>query len=362
MHVVVLVRAQTTAEHGVRLDLGLGLVLGVQGLVRVGVDRVVRFVAALGETAVLLPHHGLVRVLGIAAFRVEVLELDRARVRHVRVGEVHHRATEVVALVVTDLLEVDRAPLEVAELIVEVTVHRARVHHRHAGGLERGLVVRLGLVEEVDAKLHSDARVVDHALHPLGVAVRGQALPRVLEVTVVVVKAHGQALDDGGRQLGRVGLPLLAGVVLDERLIQGAADELDALVVEVLRIGAGQLARLLGDKLLCLGRRVTRVEELIDGAQVDRQRIDLAVMRGIHAVHIVREARETIDVVPHTLIGRVEQVRAILVDLRAGLLIHIRVGVAADVVTDIDDAHARAGVLHRLLRHRQTEQARADND
>ena len=296
------------------------------------------------------------------ALRVEVLELDGAGVGYVRVGEVHHRAAEVVAFVVAYFLEVHRAPLEVAKLVTEVTVHRARVHHRHAGGLERGLVVRLGLVEEVDAKLHSDARVVDHALHPLGVAVRGQALPRVLEVTVVVVKAHGQALDDGGRQLGRVGLPLLAGVVLDERLIQGAADELDALVVQVGRIGAGQLARLPGDKLLRLGRRVMRMEELVDGAQVDRQRIDLAVMRGIHAVHIVREARETIDVVPHTLIGRVEQVRAILVDLRAGLLIKVRVRVAADVVTDIDDAHARAGVLHRLLRHRQTKQARADND
>ena len=266
-----------------------------------------------------------------------------------------------VAFVVAYFLEVHRAPLEVAQLIVEVTVHRARVHHRHAGGLERGLVVRLGLVEEVDAKLHSDARVVNHALHPLGVAVRGQALPRVLEVAVVVVKAHGQALDDGGRQLGRVGLPLLAGVVLDERLIQGAADELNALVVQVGRIGAGQLARLPGDKLLRLGRRVMRMEELVDGAQVDRQRIDLAVMRGIHAVHIVREARETIDVVPHTLIGRVEQVRAILVDLRAGLLIHIRVGVAADVVADVDDVHAGTRMLHRLLRHRQAEQARADN-
>ena len=245
VHVVVLVRAQTTAEHGVRLGLGLGLVLGVQRLVRVGVDRVVRFVAALGEAAVLLPHHGLVRVLGVMTFRVEVLELDGAGVGYVRVGEVHHRAAEVVAFVVAYFLEVHRAPLEVAQLIVEVTVHRARVHHRHAGGLERGLVVRLGLVEEVDAKLHSDARVVNHALHPLGVAVLRQTFPRVLEVAVVVVEAHGQALDDGGRQLGGVGLPLLAGVVLDERLIQGAADELDAFVVQVGRIGAGQLARLL---------------------------------------------------------------------------------------------------------------------
>ena len=104
------------------------------------------------------------------------------------------------------------------------------------------------------------------------------------------------------------------------------------------------------------------MEELIDGAQVDRQRIDLAVMRGIHAMHVVGERGETVHVLPHTPVGRVEQVRAILVDLRAGLLIKVRVRVAADVVTDIDDAHARAGVLHRLLRHRQTEQARADND
>ena len=105
-----------------------------------------------------------------------------------------------------------------------------------------------------------------------------------------------------------------------------------------------------------------RVEELVDGAEVDGQRVDLAVMGGIHAVHVVREARETVHVVPDALVGGVEQVRAVLVDLRAGLLIHIRVGVAADVVTDIDDVHTGAGVLHRLLRHRQAEQARADDD
>ena len=228
-----------------------------------------------------------------------------------------------VAFVVADLLEVDRAPLEVAELIVEVTVHRARVHHRHARGLERGLVVRLGFVEEVDAELHGDARVVDHLLHPRGVAVGGQALPRVLEVAVVVVEAHRQAVDDARWQVLRIGLPLLARVVLDERLVQGTADELDALVVEVLRIGAGQLARLLLDQGLGLGRRVMRVEELVDGAQVDGQRVDLAVMRGIHAVHVVREAREAVHVIPDALVGGVEQVGAVLVDLRAGFLIRV---------------------------------------
>ena len=362
MHVVVLVRAQTTAEHGVRLGLGLGLVLGVQCLVRIRVDRVVRLVATLGETAVFLPYHGLVRVLGIVALRVEVLEFDGAGVGYVRVGEVHHRAAEVVAFIVADLLEIDRAPLEVAQLVVEVAIYRARVHHRHTRSLQGGLVVRLGLVEEVHAELHVDARVVDHLLHPRGVAVGGQALPRVLEVAVVVVEAHGQALDDGGRQLGRVGLPLLAGVVLDERLVQRAADELNALVVQVGRIGAGQLARLLCDELLRLSRRVMRMEELVDSAEVDRQRVDLAVMRGVHAVHVVREARETVHVVPDALVGGVEQVRAVLVDLRAGLLVHIRVGVATDVIADVDDVHTGTRMLHRLLRHRQAKQARANDN
>lgn len=83
---------------------------------------------------------------------------------------------------------------------------------------------------------------------------------------------------------------------------------------------------------------------------------------GVHAVHVVREARETVHVVPDALVGGVEQVGAVLVDLRAGFLIHIRVGVAADVVADVDDVHAGAGVLHRLLRHRQAKQARADDD
>ena len=128
------------------------------------------------------------------ALRVEVLEFDGAGVGYVRVGEVHHRAAEVVALIVADLLEIDRAPLEVAQLVVEVAIYRARVHHRHTRSLQGGLVVRLGLVEEVHAELHVDARVVDHLLHPRGVAVGGQALPRVLEVAVVVVEAHGRRL------------------------------------------------------------------------------------------------------------------------------------------------------------------------
>ena len=359
MHVVILVRAQTAAEHGPRLGLRELLVPRVQRLVGLRVDRIIRLVATLGETAVLLPHHGPVRVLRSPALRVEVLELDRARVRHVRVGEVHHRASEMVALVVTHLPEVHRAPLQLAERVVEVAVHRTRVHHRHARRGQGLPVVRLGLVEEVGPEGHVDARIVDHALHPGGVPVRGQALPRVPEIPVVVVEAHRQAVDDARGQVLRIGLPLLARVVLDERLVQRTADQRNALVVEVLRIRARQFAGLALDQGLRLGRRVTRVEELVDGPEVDRQGIHLAVVRGVHAVHVVREACETVHVVPDPLVARVEQVRAVLVDLRAGLLVHVAVRVAADMVAHVDDLDPHAQVFDGLLGHGQAEQARA---
>ena len=190
-----------------------------------------------------------------------------------------------VALVVTHLLEIDRAPLELAQRVVEIAVDRTRIHHRHAGRGQSRLVVRLGPVEEVGLQGHMDARIVDHALHPRGVAVGRQALPRVLEIAVVVVEAHRQAVDDARWQVLRIGLPLLARVVLDERLVQGAADQRNALVVEVLGILARQLAGLLGHERLGFGGRVVRAEELVDGAQVDRQGVDLAVVRGVHAVH-----------------------------------------------------------------------------
>ena len=227
-----------------------------------------------------------------------------------------------VALIVTDLLEVDGTPLEIAKLVIEVPVDRAGVDDWHLAD-ERLLVQRLGFVEEIGVQGHVDTRIVNHALHPRRVTVLGQALPSVAEVAVVIVETHGQTLDDACRQFARIGLPLLGRVVLDERLVQRSADERDALVVEVGRVGAGEFARLLGDQRLGFGRRVVRVEELVDGAEVDRQREHLAIMRGVHAVDVVGELGETVHVFPDARVGGVEQVGAVLVDFGARFLVHV---------------------------------------
>ncbi len=112
---------------------------------------------------------------------------------------------------------------------------------------------------------------------------------------------------------------------------------------------------------LGFSRRVVCTEELVDCAQIRWQRIYLAVMCGVHAMHVVREFGEPVDILPHALIRRMEQMRTVLVDFGTGLFVEVRVRVAADVVAHVDDMHARASLLHCLLRHRQTEQACADH-
>ena len=265
-----------------------------------------------------------------------------------------------VALVVADFLEIDGAPLEIAELIIEVPVDRTGVNDRHLAD-KRLLVQWLGFVEEVRVQGYVDTRVVDHAFHPRGVAVLGQTLPRVAEVAVVIVETHGQALDDACRQFARIGLPLLGRVVLDERLIQRAADQRNALVVEVGRIRSRQFAGLFGDQCLGFSRGVVRVEELVDGAQVDWQREHFAIMRGVDAVDVVGEFGETVHIFPDARVGGVEQVGAVLVDFRARFFVHVRVCVAADMIAHVDDFHLRAMLFDRLLRHGQAEQACADD-
>ena len=85
-------------------------------------------------------------------------------------------------------------------------------------------------------------------------------------------------------------------------------------------------------------------------------------MGGVHVVHVRGEGREAVDVLPHALVGRVEQVGAVLVNLDTGARIRLGVGVAADVVALVDDEHPESELVGASLRDRQAEQARADDD
>lgn len=118
-----------------------------------------------------------------------------------------------------------------------------------------------------------------------------------------------------------------------------------------------RLSGLLGDQLACLVGRVRGAEELVHGAEVDRHREHLALMRRVHLVLVAGERREAVDVLPDPLVGGVEEVRTVLVDLDARLLVDLRVGVAADMRAPIDDGHLGAVLDGGSFGDGQTEQA-----
>ena len=362
MHVQVLVGPQAAAEeHLVVLGLrGRELAISLQLLAILrGVDRVVRLVIILREAGVLLDDDRLVLRVLILALRVEVTELVDAGVRDVRVVVVHHRGALKVAGVQHLLLKVEGAPAQVAFRVVEVAVQRAGVDHRRLRGLGAQLVADL---EPVGVEANLDVLVIRHVLQPLGVALDRQALVGVVEVAVVEGVAHRQAGNVGRRQLLRVGLPLLGGVVADEGLVERTADQRDALLLEVLGIPRVQAVGLVLDQLAGLVRAVVLAEELVDQAQAHRELVGGALVHREDSVLVVGEVRELVDVVPHPLVGGVEEVGAVLVDFDARGGLGLRVGIAPQVVAAFDDQDARVVLRGGALGNGQAEEAGADNN
>ena len=290
------------------------------------------------------------------ALGVEVPELVDPGEGHVLVGVVHHRGALEVAGRLHGQLEVDGPPRELARGVAEVRVDRAGVDDRDLAD------VLVAHVEEVGLEAHLDLRVVDHPLQPRGVAVDRQALVGVVEVAVVEVVADREPADDVGRQLRWVGLPLLRGVAADERLVERAADQRDPLLLEVRRGGGVDLARLLGDQRARLVGRHGLAEVLADRGQVDRHRVDAALVVGEHPVLVAGELREPVDVLPHALVGGVEQVSAVLVDLDPGLRLGRGVRVTTDVVASVEDKDVQSQVVGTAFGDGESEQTGADDD
>jgi hypothetical protein len=79
-------------------------------------------------------------------------------------------------------------------------------------------------------------------------------------------------------------------------------------------------------------------------------------------VAVVVEGGETVDVGPHALVRRVEEVGAVAVYLDAGRLVDRGVGVASDVVATLNEGHVHAESLRGLAGERQAKKARSNNE
>ena len=109
-----------------------------------------------------------------------------------------------------------------------------------------------------------------------------------------------------------------------------------------------------------IGREVL-AEELRHQAEAHRELVGLPVVHREHAVLVAGEVGELAHVVPHPLIGRVEQVRAVLVHLDAGLRLGFGVRVAADVRAPVDDENTLVQLRRHALGDRQTEESGTDD-
>ena len=107
---------------------------------------------------------------------------------------------------------------------------------------------------------------------------------------------------------------------------------------------------------------VALAEELVDEPQVHRERVDLALVLAEDPVLVVGEGREPVGVLPHLLVGGVEQVRAVLVHLDAGGRLLLAVGVAPDVVAALEDQHLQVELGRAAFGDGEAEEAGADDD
>ena len=122
------------------------------------------------------------------------------------------------------------------------------------------------------------------------------------------------------------------------------------------------LGGLLGDQRPRLVGREVPAEELRHQAKTHRELVGLPVVHGEDAVLVAGEVGELPHVVPHPLVGGVEQVRAVLVHLDAGLRLGLGVGVAADVRASLDDEDTLVQLRRHALGDRQAEESGADDE
>ena len=201
----------------------------------------------------------------------------------------------------------------------------------------------------------------EHGVEPRGEALGRDALPRRSEVGVVVAVADGKPVDDAFREFFRIAPPLLGGVVADHPFVESAADERDGLFLEVPRLGDSFFPDFFREERAGLVRRELRSVEIVDRLQVDRHRVDAAGRAQEDAVAVAVEIREAPDVVPDRFVRRVEDVRAVDVDLDAGFRIDLGARIAPDFFARFEHHDLPVEERRDAFRENTTRDARADH-
>lgn len=241
-----------------------------------------------------------------------MLVLDDARVRLVVRGVVDDGASLVVRGVLGAGFETDRAPVELAEPVVEIFVEGARVHEL-VGNLSP---VALVFGKEIYACVGLDT--CKQAVDELVVAADGDTLVLVVEVVVVENEAHREAFDDECRQVPAAAAPLLLGIFLDELFEDVPAHERERLFFEVRGFAAVQGGKRFGFLFLDFRLRLCRGQNtphLVEGVHVERQVVKFPPVVSDGAIRVAVNFHDGIHKVPHLFVACMEYVGAILMNI-----------------------------------------------
>ena len=341
-HIVILILGQAATEDDAGFGIGQGLVLLVEG----GVCFVIHGIEGLAAFG---PFGGVfagddgngLGVDGISEV-FEMLVLDDAGVGDVALGVVHHSATLVVGGIEHLVLEGNGAVFELAEAVAIELINLAGEDDFIGQGFP---VLTAG--EEI--LVHAAVNTRQQRLGELVVAADGYALVGIVEVVVIIHQAHGEAADDEGGQLGAGAAPLFFGIAFDEFFVNITPHEAEGLLLQVARLGNPLLCHG-GGHLLPLfinpGLRFCGggdAPHLVEGVHVERQVVALTFIFGHGAVGVAVEGDEGIDKVPHLLVGGVEDMRPILVNIDAVALLAIDIAAELRPLVDNQAAFAGAG-------------------
>ena len=79
------------------------------------------------------------------------------------------------------------------------------------------------------------------------------------------------------------------------------------------------------------------MEELVDGAKVNRKRINFTVMRGVNLMDVGGKLRKAINILPDFFVGSMEEVGTVFMTFDTGGGIKFRIAVTADVIALINN-------------------------